>query len=103
MKIIVNLIGKMNDTLEEIFYYAEKAHAIHADFKNLSDVYIKIAEMHVDIYKQLHEQAVKLIAEERQNRVPPPEMLAIWNYEHENLVKNFSKAKFMIEEYHKQY
>lgn len=99
MKIIVNLIGKMNDTLEEIFYYAEKAHAIHADFKNLSDVYIKIAEMHVDIYKQLHEQAVKLIAEERQNRVPTPD----WNYEHENLVKNFSKAKFMIEEYHKQY
>lgn len=102
MKILKDLIEKADDTLEEIEWYAEKAHALKAEHRQLSDCYIKIAEKHIDIYKSLHDQMVEIINEEkRKGTQPPVEMLAIWNYEHEKLVKEFSEVKFLVEEYHK--
>ena len=65
MKILVSLIDKANDTMEEVEWYAEKAHHLRPEHKELADVYIKIADMHVDIYKMLHERMVALIEEER--------------------------------------
>ena len=104
MKILVNLIEKANDTMDEIEWYAEKAHHIRTEHKELADTYIKIADMHIDIYKMLHERMVELIDETKRKGVqPPPEMLAIWNYEHEKLVKEFAEVKFLVEEYKKSY
>ena len=104
MKILKDLIEKANDTMDEIEWYAEKAHHLRATHKDLADTYIKIAEMHEDIYKALHTRAVSLIEEEKKKGVPVPvAMTAIWEYEHERLIKDFSEAKILIEEYHKTY
>lgn len=104
MKILTSLIEKANDTFEEIEWYAEKAHHLRAEHKELADCYIKIADMHIDIYKMLHEKMVELIDEvKRKGTPPPPEMLAIWNYEHEKLVKEFAEVKFLVDEYKKSY
>ena len=104
MKILVELIKKENDTMDEIEWYAEKAHHYRTTHKELADTFIKVADAHVDIYKNLHDRMVELIAEERKKGVQPPaEMLAIWNYEHERLVKNFSEVKFLVEDYKKSY
>jgi hypothetical protein len=104
MKILVDLIEKAHDTMDEVEWYAEKAHLLRMEHKSLADTYIKIAEMHVNIYSMLHEEMVDLIEEEkRKGTQPPPEMLAIWKYEHERLVKEFSEAKFLIDEYKKSY
>ena len=100
MKILVDLIEKANDTMEEIEWYAEKAHHLRSTHKGLADEYIEIAEMHVSIYDMLHKQMVTLIKEEREKGVqPPPEMLAIWNYEHEKMVKEFAEVKYLIDQY----
>jgi hypothetical protein len=102
MKILKDLIEKANDTMEEVEWYAEKAHHIKADHKPLADTYIKIAEMHITIYNMLHEKMVMLIEEEkRKGTIVPPAMQAIWDYEHEKLVKEFAEAKYLIEEYKK--
>ena len=104
MKILKDLIEKADDTLEEVEWYAEKAHHLRAEHKELADTYIKIAEMHIGIYNMLHERMVSLIAEYRKSGDnPPASMLEIWNYEHEKLVKEFSEAKFLVEEYKKTY
>ena len=104
MRILVELIEKANDTMDEVEWYAEKAHHLRAEHKALADTYIKIAESHIDIYKMLHGRMVELIEEEKRKGVaPPPGMLAIWNYEHEKLVKDFSEAKFLVEDYNKSY
>ena len=104
MKILVSLIDKANDTMDEIEWYAEKARHIRTEHKELADTYIKVAEMHIDIYKMLHERMVDLIDEERRKgRTPPPEMLAVWEYEHERLVKDFAEAKYLVEDYKKSY
>lgn len=64
--------------------------------------------MHEDIYRMLHDKAVMFIEEyieeyKKAGHEPPKEMLLIWEYEHEKLVKEFAEARFLIEEYHKSY
>ena len=100
MKILKNLIEKADDTMEEVEWYAEQAHHLRVEHKALADTYIKIAEMHVGIYNMLHDRMVALIEEEKKKGITPPApMIAIWDYEHEKLVKEFAEAKYLIEEY----
>ena len=102
MKILKDLIQKANDTREEVEWYASKAHHLRAEHKSLADTYNKLAEMHITIYGMLHDKMVMLIEEEKRKGVPvPPEMQIIWDYEHENLIKEFAKAKYLVEEYKK--
>lgn len=103
MKILKDLIAKADSTLEEIEWYAKEALILRNEHKELSDVYIKIAESHVSIYNMLHERMVFIIAEKRKTETPPAVMLEIWNYEHEKLIKEFAEAKYLIEEYKKTY
>lgn len=104
MKILSKMISKANDTLEEIEWYAEKALHYKSDHKSVADVYNKIAEMHITIYDMLHKEMVGLIDEHKRiGHQPPAEMLAIWEYEHEKLIKEFAEAKTMVDEYKKSY
>ena len=102
MKLLKDLISKSQDTLDEIEWYAEKAHHIRMEHKHLADTYIKIAEMHIAIYNMLHDKMVMLIEETKtKGVVVPHEMQVIWDYEHEKLIKEFAEAKYLIEEYKK--
>jgi hypothetical protein len=104
MKIIKDLIEKMEDTLEEIEFYAKESHHLRAEHKALSETYAKVGEMHIEIYKMLHERAGALINEEKQKGVAvPPEMLAIWDFSHRKLIERFNKAKYLVDEYKKAY
>lgn len=104
MKILTDLIKKSSDTLDEIEWYAEKAQHIRLENKSLADTYIKIAEMHIDIYGMLHNRMAALITEQKEKGVAvPPTMQVIWDYEHEKLVKEFAGAKYLVEEYKKAY
>lgn len=100
MKILVKMIQKANDTLEEIDWYAEKALIYREEHKQIADTYNKIAEIHIGIYDMLHKQMVELIEQEKRNGINiPAEMQAIWDYEHEKLIKDFKKTKLLVEEY----
>ena len=102
MKILKDLIKKANDTMEEVEWYAEQAHHLRTEHKSLADAYIDIADTHVKIYSTLHGKMVALIEEEKKKGVQvPAAMLAIWDYEHEKLIREFSEAKFLVEEYKK--
>lgn len=102
MKILKDLIEKANDTLEEVEWYAEKAHHLRSEHKSLADTYIKVAEMHISIYSMLHEKMVSLIDEKKKmGETVPHEMQVIWDYEHEKLIKEFAEAKYLVEEYKK--
>lgn len=102
MKILKDMIKKADDTLEEIEWYAEKAHHLKSEHRALADVYIKIAEMHIMIYNMLHEKMVAFITEERgKGKQPSAVMMEIWDFEHEKLIKEFAEVKYLIEEYKK--
>lgn len=102
MKILTNMIKKADDTLEEIEWYGEKAILLRDEHKSIADVYNKIAEIHINIYDMLHKQMVDLIEQKKRDGVQiPAEMSAIWNYEHERLIKEFRDAKILVDEYKK--
>jgi hypothetical protein len=102
MKILKDLIEKSSDTLDEIWFYAEQAHHLRPEHKGLADTYIKIADMHIEIYGMLHNKMVSLIEEEKKKGVQvPPAMQAVYDYEHEKLIREFAEAKFLVEEYKK--
>lgn len=101
MKVLTDLIKKADDTLDEIEWYAEKAMHLRSDYKPIADTYIKIADMHIDIYKMLHDRMVSLIEEKKRETTVPQAMSAIWEYEHEKLIKEFAEAKYLVEEYKK--
>lgn len=104
MKILKDLIKKSSDTLDEIEWYAEKAHHLRTEHKALADTYIEIAEIHVKVYTMLHNKMVSLIEDKKkENAEVPKEMMVIWEYEHEKLIKEFAESKFLIEEYRKNY
>jgi hypothetical protein len=104
MKILSKMIEKAHDTMEEIEFYAEKALHYKSDHKAIADTYNKIADMHITIYDMLHKEMVALIDEyKRMGNNPPPEMLAIWDYEHKKLIKEFAEAKTLVDEYKKGY
>jgi hypothetical protein len=104
MRILKDLIGKMDDTLDEIEFYATHAHVLRATNKDLADTYIKVGEMHIEIYRMLHDRVVEIIdAERKSGREPPKGMVEIWQFEHERLVKEFSSAKYSIDDYKKSY
>lgn len=104
MKIIQEVIDKMYDVIDEIEYYASKAHHLRHEHKMLADAYIKSAEAHVEIFKSLHETVVKLIAEQKEKgKMPTPEMQFLYDHLHQDVVTEFSRVKWMIEEYKKSY
>ena len=104
MKILKDLIEKANDTMQEIEWYAEKAHHLRTENRPLADTYIKVAEMHISIYGMLHEKMVMCIEEAKKNGATVPSaMQVIYDYEHEKLVKEFGEAKYLVEEYKKSY
>ena len=104
MKILKDLIGKAEDTMEEVEWYAEKAHHLRIEHKGLADAYIKVAEMHIEVFKLLHEKMVALIAEEKaKGGETPKAMEFIWDYEHEKMMKEFAEAKYLVDEYKKSY
>ena len=90
--------------MDEIEFYATQAQILHVTNKDLADTYAKVGEMHVEIYRMLHSRVVELIdAERRSGREPPKGMLEMWQFEHERLIKDFSSAKYALEEYKKSY
>ena len=104
MKKLKDLICKADDTLEEIWFYAEQATLLKESDRSLADTYIKIAEMHITIYNMLHEKMVTLINEEKAKGTTIPKvMFEIWEYDHSRLIKEFSMAKILIDEFKNKY
>jgi hypothetical protein len=103
MKVLVGLIDKAKDTLDEIEFYAQKAHNYRMEYRPLADTYIKVGEMHITIFNMLHERMVELIEEESKRITPPAVMLELWRHTHERLMKEFAEAKYLIEDYKKSY
>ena len=102
MKIISELIDKMEDTLEEAEFYGEKAMQYHTDYKHLANTYAKAGEVHTNLYLTLHETVVALINAEKSKGVEvPKEMQFYYDQMHKKMVARYNKAKFVLEEYKK--
>lgn len=100
MKIIEKIVDMIDDELSGAEEYAETAHAEKIAHPKLADRLIELAEVEMGHAKILHTEIVRLIEEVRQrDGAPPPEMMAIYEYEHSKQIKKAATVRQMIAEY----
>lgn len=100
MKIIAKLVDMIQDELDGAQEYALYALKVKAEHPNLAQKFNELASVEMQHSKILHSEAERLIEEYREeNGEPPAGMLAIYNYEHEKLIKKAAEIRAYIDEF----
>lgn len=100
MKIIARLVEMMKEELEDSEKYAICALEYKTQFPKLAQRFHDLANGEMQHMRTLHSEAERMIQELRDEEGDPsPEMLAIYNWEHERLIKKAASVKSIIEEF----
>lgn len=95
MKIIRILIENICDELDG----AEKYARLFTQFKDtdhaISDVFARLAEMELSHVTTLHDQATKIIKENKAEETPEA-MRIVWNWEHEKMIDRIARIKMLL-------
>lgn len=99
MKEIKLLSKHIREELQDAENYAKLALRYKDDDRSLSQAFEKLAGQELDHADILHAQAARLIKDKKENGTEPPaSMLAVWNWEHENMIDCVSKIKILLSE-----
>lgn len=100
MKIIKMLVEQIEEEACGAEDYAKKAMEYKEEDKVLADTYSKLAEVELQHVDLLHAQVVRIIkAWEAKGNTAPPEMTAIWNWEHGKAVDHIARVRVMLNMY----
>ena len=100
MTIIQTLVDRMDDELDGAKRYTELAHKNKMEYPRLADKLIELAEAELSHLKVLHAEVSRIIENVKETKgEAPPDMLAIYNYEHNKQVERSAKIRQMIAEY----
>lgn len=100
MKQIKEIVELIEDELEGAEEYAKKATKYKDQDKTLADVYARLAQTEMTHVDTLHDQAVRLINEQKKAGVQvPASMQAIWDWEHGKQVDTAARVKSLMAVY----
>lgn len=100
MRVIAKVVDMIKDELEGAENYAVYAMKWKQQYPKLAQRLNELASVEMQHVRALHTEAERLISDYRSEHGEPPEgMLAIWEYEHEKLLKESAGIKSMIEEF----
>lgn len=100
MKVIKTIVEDIRDELDGAEHYAKLATQYKDENRALADSYAKLAEAELGHVNSLHEQAVRIIKEQRAAGVEPPaSMKAVWDWEHDKMVDNVSRIHTILNMY----
>ena len=90
----------MQDELEGAENYALCALKYQSEHPKLAQRLNELAGVEIQHLKALHTEAERLIEDYRnENGEPPKEMLAVYNFEHQKMIKKAAEVKTMIDEF----
>lgn len=99
MKDIKILSKHIREELQDAENYAKLALHYKDDDRSLSQAFEKLAGQELDHADILHAQATRLIKHKKETGIEPPvSMLAVWNWEHENMIECVAKIKLLLSE-----
>ena len=102
MKIIKEIVEDIREELEGAENYAMLATKYREDDRTLADAYAKMSEAELGHVEILHNQAVRLIKQQKaENNSIPAGMQAVWDWEHEIMMHRSTKIKMMLDAYRK--
>ena len=100
MKVIAKLIDMMHDELEGAEEYAMCALKYKSEHPKLAQRLNELAGVELQHLKILHSEVDRLIEDYRSKEgEPPADMLAVYNYEHEKMIKEAAKVKTYISDF----
>ena len=100
MKVIKTLVEDIRDEMEGAEHYAKLATQYKDEDRLLAENYAKLAEIELGHVNSLHDQAVRLIKEQKAAGVETPvSMQAVWDWEHEKMVDEVAKIKMLLSSY----
>lgn len=100
MKIIVKVVDLIGEELCDAKKYIKLANRYKSEYSSLSECFATLSEAEMGHVRKLHDEVAKLIDQVRErDGEPPPEMMAVYNYEHKKQIEKATKIKRMIEEY----
>lgn len=94
---IKELALNINEEIDDAGKYAELALKYKDFDKPLADTYLTLANQELSHADLLHAQAVRII--KAYSGDVPKEMKAIWDYEHESIIKRKARAKSVVDMY----
>lgn len=99
MKEIKSLAKHIREELSDAENYAKLAMKYKDADRSLSQAFEKLAGQELDHAEILHAQATRLIKDKKENGTEPPaSMLAVWEWEHENMIECVAKTKLLLSE-----
>lgn len=102
MKQIKELAKNIKEELHDAEKYADLALEYKDSDRQLADVYYALAKQEVEHGNIEHEQVVRLIRDTRAKGVePPPAMLAVWDWEHGQIIDEQKEIALMLDMYKK--
>ena len=94
MKIIKKLSKLIEEEISDSSRYAKMALKYKEDNKNLAATFYTLSLDEAKHANLLHAEVVKIIEDYRKEHgEPPPSMLAVYDYLHEEQIKEMQKAK----------
>ena len=100
MKIIATLVDRIDDEMDGAETYVKLAFENRVEYPRLADKFAELSEVEMSHMKTLHSEITKLIEEVRErDGAPPPEMMAVYNFEHEKQIKRAALIRQMITDY----
>ena len=99
MKEIKWLAEQIEEELEDAENYAWKAQHYRDADTELARTCAELSRQELKHSEMLHEQAARLIRAHRATGAePPPAMLAVWEHEHDKMLKRTHKVKMLLSE-----
>ena len=100
MQIIAKLVEMMQDEIEGAENYALCAIKYKSEYPKLAQRLNELAGVELQHLKILHGEVERLIEDYRsKDGEPPADMLAVYNFEHEKMIKEAAKVKTYISEF----
>lgn len=100
MKIIKHIVEDIREEMDGAEHYAKLATKYKDEDRTLADNYAKMAEAELGHVNSLHDQAVRLIKEQKAVGVETPaSMQAVWDYEHGQMIDHIAKIKVLLNMY----
>lgn len=100
MRIIKVIVERIKHEVKEADIYINKAILYKSEYPKMSDVFCKIGEDKLKNINMLHELVVSFINEYRSKKEEPPAaMMAIWEYEHKNMIDEIAELKVKLSMY----
>ena len=96
MKIIKVLSDKIKDELHDAKDYAEMANKYKGEYPELSRTLYTISTQEMEHMNLLHNEVAKIIAKYREtNGEPPADMLAVYDYLHNEQIEKALEVKML--------